>query len=172
MPGSSVTMARRVPVRRLNSVDLPTLGRPTITRDGSFFFMVKTAYGEAARWQPIRKAKQSLNVAHPRASGEPKPPSNRGKAKRRCAQIIHFSHGNYRYWNRLILGSSLSSVPLSKCRCPQALSGERLKSRKMDEKLWKSSFGVFFGNQGEADEQVYPQPERLGVFIDGALCPE
>ena len=36
MPGSSVTMARRVPVRRLNSVDLPTLGRPTMTSDGSF----------------------------------------------------------------------------------------------------------------------------------------
>src|SRR5215831_10782494 len=35
MPGSFVTMERRVPVKRLNSVDLPTLGRPTITRDGS-----------------------------------------------------------------------------------------------------------------------------------------
>jgi hypothetical protein len=28
-------MARRVLVRRLNSVDLPTLGRPTSTTDGS-----------------------------------------------------------------------------------------------------------------------------------------
>src|SRR5579859_7310795 len=36
MPGSLVTMERRVPVKRLNRVDLPTLGRPTITRDGSF----------------------------------------------------------------------------------------------------------------------------------------
>src|SRR5579864_6500473 len=35
MPGSSVTIERRVPVRRLKSVDLPTLGRPTITMDGS-----------------------------------------------------------------------------------------------------------------------------------------
>ena len=35
MPGSFVTIERRVPVRRLNSVDLPTLGRPTITMDGS-----------------------------------------------------------------------------------------------------------------------------------------
>src|SRR5260370_30079867 len=34
MPGSLVTMERRVPVKRLNSVDLPTLGRPTITSDG------------------------------------------------------------------------------------------------------------------------------------------
>src|SRR6266446_6068046 len=39
IPGSLVTMARRVPVRRLKSVDLPTLGRPTITRDGSFLVM-------------------------------------------------------------------------------------------------------------------------------------
>src|SRR5205807_537825 len=35
MPGSLVTMERRVPVKRLKSADLPTLGRPTITRDGS-----------------------------------------------------------------------------------------------------------------------------------------
>src|SRR5256885_545564 len=35
MPGSLVTIARRVPVKRLKSVDLPTLGRPTMTRDGS-----------------------------------------------------------------------------------------------------------------------------------------
>src|ERR1700683_3045184 len=36
MPGSFVTIERRVPVSRLNSVDFPTLGRPTITMDGSF----------------------------------------------------------------------------------------------------------------------------------------
>src|SRR5580658_3524141 len=36
MPGSSVTIERRVPVRRLKSVDFPTFGRPTITMDGSF----------------------------------------------------------------------------------------------------------------------------------------
>src|ERR1700691_163625 len=35
IPGSLVTIDRRVPVRRLNSVDFPTLGRPTITIDGS-----------------------------------------------------------------------------------------------------------------------------------------
>src|SRR5258708_27316035 len=34
MPGSSPTMARREPTRRLNSVDLPTLGRPTIAMRG------------------------------------------------------------------------------------------------------------------------------------------
>src|SRR5262249_27011792 len=34
MPGSLVTMDRRVPVKRLKSVDLPTLGRRTMTRDG------------------------------------------------------------------------------------------------------------------------------------------
>src|SRR5580704_11979189 len=40
MPGSLVTIARRVPVKRLKSVDLPTLGRPTMTSDGSFCDMV------------------------------------------------------------------------------------------------------------------------------------
>src|SRR5690242_14320875 len=34
IPGSLVTMARRVLERRLKRVDLPTLGRPTMTRDG------------------------------------------------------------------------------------------------------------------------------------------
>src|SRR5258708_12835927 len=35
MPGSSPTMARREPTRRLNSVDLPTLGRPTMAMSGA-----------------------------------------------------------------------------------------------------------------------------------------
>ena len=32
-PGTAVTMARRVPVRRLKRVDFPTLGRPTSTTE-------------------------------------------------------------------------------------------------------------------------------------------
>src|SRR5580704_5729304 len=36
IPGSSVTMERRDAVSRLKIVDLPTLGRPTITTEGSF----------------------------------------------------------------------------------------------------------------------------------------
>src|SRR5580698_747406 len=34
MPGSSPTIDRREPVKRLNRVDLPTLGRPTIAKTG------------------------------------------------------------------------------------------------------------------------------------------
>ena len=34
MPGSSPTMERREPVRRLKSVDLPTLGRPQMAKTG------------------------------------------------------------------------------------------------------------------------------------------
>src|ERR1039458_4477714 len=34
MPGSSPTMERREPVRRLKSVDLPTLGRPQMAING------------------------------------------------------------------------------------------------------------------------------------------
>src|SRR6266436_8277635 len=51
IPGSLVTMARRVPVKRLKSVDLPTLGRPTMTRDGSrsaISFLVGHTMGAAA----------------------------------------------------------------------------------------------------------------------------
>src|SRR5580700_10792363 len=43
MPGSSPTMARRDPVRWLNSVDLPTLGRPTMATSGDGFFLLKVA---------------------------------------------------------------------------------------------------------------------------------
>src|SRR6267142_412818 len=34
MPGSSPTMERREPIRRLKIVDLPTLGLPTMARSG------------------------------------------------------------------------------------------------------------------------------------------
>jgi len=34
VPGTSSTMARRSPMRRLKSVDLPTFGRPTIATTG------------------------------------------------------------------------------------------------------------------------------------------
>src|SRR5271155_4713875 len=47
MPGSLVTIERRVPVRRLNSVDLPTLGRPTITIDGSLEVIERRAARQA-----------------------------------------------------------------------------------------------------------------------------
>src|SRR5579864_173763 len=40
IPGSFVTIDRRVPVSLLKSVDLPTLGRPKITNDGSICVML------------------------------------------------------------------------------------------------------------------------------------
>src|SRR5438445_11072765 len=42
MPGSSATIDRRDPTKRLNNVDFPTFGRPTIASVGSasdFFFL-------------------------------------------------------------------------------------------------------------------------------------
>src|SRR3954452_14406044 len=39
MPGSSVTMDRRCPMIRLNKVDLPTFGRPTMAIKGKGEFM-------------------------------------------------------------------------------------------------------------------------------------
>src|SRR5262252_2901356 len=36
MPGSSPTIERRCPISRLKSVDLPTLGRPTMVTSGRF----------------------------------------------------------------------------------------------------------------------------------------
>jgi hypothetical protein len=40
IPGSFVTIERRVPVRRLKIVDFPTFGRPTITTDGRFSVII------------------------------------------------------------------------------------------------------------------------------------
>jgi hypothetical protein len=45
IPGSSVTIERRVPVSRLKIVDLPTLGRPTITTEGSFSVIFSGHWG-------------------------------------------------------------------------------------------------------------------------------
>src|SRR5712692_7297505 len=54
MPGSSVTIERRCPTRRLNSVDLPTFGRPTITTDGLACVMRSLALCEAIHSNPER----------------------------------------------------------------------------------------------------------------------
>jgi hypothetical protein len=40
IPGSFVTIERRVPVSRLKIVDFPTFGRPTITTDGNFSVII------------------------------------------------------------------------------------------------------------------------------------
>src|SRR5208282_2354210 len=61
IPGSSVTMERRLSVRRLKSVDLPTLGRPTMTTEGSWtpiWLLIGAAQGE----RPTEYARNS--VAH------------------------------------------------------------------------------------------------------------
>src|SRR6202041_1498068 len=54
MPGSLVTIERRVAVRRLKSVDLPTLGRPTITMDGSLGVMATQRYMRASNIIMVR----------------------------------------------------------------------------------------------------------------------
>src|SRR6476646_3353370 len=56
IPGSLVTIERRVPVRRLNSVDLPTLGRPTITSDGSFSVIEQTTTATRVRRRSVLEA--------------------------------------------------------------------------------------------------------------------
>src|SRR5579875_2960323 len=59
MPGSLVTIERRVPVRRLKSVDLPTFGRPTITTEGRFSGM---SAGCLVSWQADKLALQFLTA--------------------------------------------------------------------------------------------------------------
>src|ERR1700681_3710680 len=48
IPGSLVTIERRVPVSRLKIVDFPTFGRPTITTDGSF----SVIFLAGSKWSP------------------------------------------------------------------------------------------------------------------------
>src|SRR5271169_1692596 len=66
MPGSFVTMDRRVAVRRLNNVDLPTLGRPTITMDGSLGVMATHGYMRASNINmvPFSAALTPNSAAH------------------------------------------------------------------------------------------------------------
>src|ERR1700676_3289141 len=57
IPGSLVTIERRVPVSRLKIVDLPTLGRPTITTEGSFSVIFSVHWGHC---EPKREARKLL----------------------------------------------------------------------------------------------------------------
>src|SRR6266478_7822739 len=61
MPGSLVTMARRVPVKRLKSVDLPTLGRPRMTRDGRVVVM-KLSGGAVLHCNVSRRATKAAKA--------------------------------------------------------------------------------------------------------------
>src|SRR5215203_843828 len=67
VPGIAVTIERRVPVKRLNSVDLPTFGRPTNTTEGSGLGMkVRAAVeslcrGHVMLTESFRKPKQELS---------------------------------------------------------------------------------------------------------------
>jgi hypothetical protein len=64
IPGSSVTIERRVPVSRLKIVDFPTFGRPTITTDGSFSVIGRhnepQVRGSEASTVPYSTLKQKL----------------------------------------------------------------------------------------------------------------
>src|ERR1700674_2500454 len=65
MPGSSPTIARREPTRRLNKVDLPTLGRPTMAMRGIL-----------CMW--FSKAELGTYTGHlhrPRGDGRPREPA-------------------------------------------------------------------------------------------------
>ena len=57
IPGSFVTIDRREAVSRLKIVDLPTLGRPTITTEGSFSVIFSVA-GDTTN--PKREARRRL----------------------------------------------------------------------------------------------------------------
>ena len=73
IPGSSVTIARRVPVRRLKSVDLPTFGRPTITSDGSFSPIFSRQFPDTVMYRWLsrqRLCSRAINFNYPRKSAD------------------------------------------------------------------------------------------------------
>jgi hypothetical protein len=73
IPGSFVTIERREAVSRLKIVDLPTLGRPTITTEGSFsvIFSVHWGYNE-----PKREARKLLVYPTGHGNRSVAPPAN------------------------------------------------------------------------------------------------
>src|SRR5277367_1416033 len=97
MPGSSPTIERRVRVIALKSVDLPTLGRPTITIEGSSGTLSIVAgrgspallisvysYSFAAKWlgsawRPCDHRKSTFMISNP--------------SIRNVAIIAHVDHG-------------------------------------------------------------------------------
>src|ERR1700688_4136940 len=74
IPGSFVTIERREAVSRLKIVDLPTLGRPTITTEGSFsvIFSVHRGHNEPKREArkllvyPTGRGNRSVTPSQPR----------------------------------------------------------------------------------------------------------
>ena len=80
-PGKSATSAARVRVSRLNSVDLPTFGRPTRTRVGSMEW-VRGSSDEASRSEAIRQRP----LAKPRGAGARLADADREHARPRSAR--------------------------------------------------------------------------------------
>src|ERR1700674_2684620 len=86
IPGSLVTIERRVPVSRLKIVDFPTFGRPTITTDGSVSVIGRhnepQVRGSGASTVSYRTPKQKARSLHSRLYGS----VNRNEVlKRDCA---------------------------------------------------------------------------------------
>src|SRR3974390_2152076 len=100
-------MARRVPVSRLNSVDLPTFGRPTITSDGNFVGIRKFA--------PLQTVAaggfQSFNLPHSCGRCELAPPN-------RIVALETIDSG------ALASSPAPEYVASTNLWCPQALFGE------------------------------------------------
>src|SRR6516162_7542353 len=70
-PGRSSTKARRLPTRRLNSVDLPTFGRPTMAT-------VKLMAKGSALWTPLYPRRQRRVQSARRGRIRPDDPAGRG----------------------------------------------------------------------------------------------
>ena len=85
IPGSSPTIERRLFVNRLNSVDLPTLGRPTMATNGSASAPGRARdYRSAIRWQSVLQTKDSSSSL-PFGDTEP-----------HLEQILHLGLSRYR----------------------------------------------------------------------------
>src|SRR6267378_8188285 len=80
IPGSLVTMERRVPVKRLKSVDLPTLGRPTITRDGSCAVM--NLSGGAIIHCTVSRRDAPMKIEYGQQDRKVRTPHNAGNGRR------------------------------------------------------------------------------------------
>src|ERR1700680_4452409 len=71
IPGSLVTIERREAVSRLKIVDLPTLGRPTITTDGNFSVIFFCRWGHT---DPYTGGSESSSLPY------------RARKQKRCAR--------------------------------------------------------------------------------------
>src|SRR5262245_27698133 len=121
MPGSSVTMDRRCPIIRLNRVDLPTFGRPTMAIRGRGEFMQGSGKGFEIRMSDV-----GFGDTVQQTSSCPKSAIRNGK----LVPLSFWKIAHQRIWDLKCLQVIYSQVTETVIRFENPVIGSVLRPRK------------------------------------------